>query len=57
MGLSREVREHWIDRDIHQQIKEENANHINQVLYLRDIEPQKKNHEHISKVTKSKRNN
>ena len=42
MGIGRDIREHWQDRDTHRQIKEENANHINTVLYMRDILPQKK---------------
>lgn len=53
MGIGREAREHLRDKDIHQQIKEENANYINQVLYLRGINPQKKNHEHNRKTTTS----
>lgn len=58
MGASNALQLELQERDSFKEIKEENANHINTVLYMRDIAPQKKRkNEHISEATKSKRNN
>lgn len=42
MGLSRPIREHLREREIAKEIREENADHLNQLLYLRDMKPQRK---------------
>ncbi len=47
MSIGRDIRERWLDRDRHFEIRQENNDIINQILYLRGIESQKKNrHEH-----------
>lgn len=36
MGISRELREEILDRELHKDIKAENAEHLNAKLYLLD---------------------
>ncbi len=58
MGIGRKIREQWRDRDLHFEIKNENANEINQRLYLRGLEFQKpKRREHNRKATRSEKAN
>lgn len=56
MSLNRDYLIAIREREAHQSIREENANYLNQVLYLRDILPQKNQNDNKSKSRTGNRN-